>query len=195
MTRRARGRDGFTLIELVLAVTLASIVMLGMSSLLLPLVRSEVAAARGQTIQLNLAAALKTADREISQASWLRTPSAAGAPADRLEGCQNASAPSSVAAAAPLDPTRPMRWFALCPADGRLYYHTGAGCLLAYPYLCGSAPASVFGGGTSPQAQASFLRSSPYTTVVDISLSMTSGGTSGSLSSAAAFAGAAGTNQ
>jgi Tfp pilus assembly protein PilV len=183
------------LVELILAVTLSSIVILGMSSLLLPLVRSEVAAARGQTVQLNLAAALKTADREISQASWLRTPPAPGKPADRLEGCQNASAPTDVALAEPLDPAQPMRWFALCPADGLLYYHTGPGCPSAYPYLCGSAPAAVFGGGTSPQAQASFLRSSPFTTVVDIDLSMTSGGTSGSLSGAAAFAGAAGTNQ
>ena len=86
-----------------------------------------------------------------------------------------------------------MRWFALCPAKGQLYYHTGGGCPPVYD--CGLNPTSSFGGGTSPLAQASFVRSSTTTTVVEISLSMTSGGTSESLQSAATFAGAAGTNQ
>jgi hypothetical protein len=193
LIRRARSRAGVTMIELLLATGMASIVMLGLTYVMLPLVRAQVLSARGQTVQLNLAAAWKTADLEISQASWLLTPSLPGAISDRLEGCQNATAPASGAPSVPLDAGQPMRWFALCPADGRLFYHTGGGCPPAY--TCGVDPTSSFGGGTAPQAQASFVRASTYTTVVEIGLSMTSVDSSGSLRSAASFAGAAGTVQ
>lgn len=192
MTRRVRPRTGFTLVEVMLSMALASIVMLGLSYVMVPLARAELLA-RGQTSQLNLSAALRTADREISQASWLLTPSLPGIPDDRLEGCQNAMPPSGAVPSAPIDPGQPVRWFALCPLKGRLYYHTGGGCPPVY--ACGSEPASEFGGGPKSQVQASFTRASPYTTVVEISLNMTSSGTSENLRSAAAFAGAAGRSQ
>lgn len=192
MIRRFRPRTGFTLVEVMLAMALASIVMLGLSYVMLPLARAELLA-RGQTSQLNLAAALKTADREIRQASWLLTPSLPGIPNDRLEGCQNATPPLGAAPSAPIDPGQPMSWFALCPLKGRLYYHTGGGCPPSYD--CGLGPASEFGGGPASQVQASFTRASPFTTVVEISLNMTSDGTLGNLQSAAAFAGAAGRSQ
>jgi type II secretory pathway pseudopilin PulG len=189
----ARAAAGFTLIELILAVGLSSLVMLGLMYLVVPLARSQALATRGQTLQLNLAAALKTADREISEASWLQSPSRPGMPAGALEGCSNASAPSGSSMPAPLDPSRPMRWFAMCSSSGILYDHEGPGC--PPRYSCGLSPNAAFGGGASPQASASFTRASPFTTVVEIDLSLGSQGTSLAAQSAAAFAGAAGTNQ
>jgi type II secretory pathway pseudopilin PulG len=193
VTRRGSRQAGFTLVELSLAAGLATLVILTLSYVMVPLVRAQVLAVKSQSVQLNLSAALKTADREISQASWLRAPSQAGGPSELLEGCANAAPPSDGVAAAPLDPSRPMRWFALCPANGILYYHAGEGCPPVY--TCGVAPTSSFAGGSASRTVATFTRASPLTTVVEIVMTMTNGEASGSLRSAAAFSGAAGTGQ
>jgi Tfp pilus assembly major pilin PilA len=187
-----RGRAGFTLVEFILAAGLGATILMTLSYLLFALVRAQAVAAKSESVQMNLAAAVKTADHEISQASWLRSPARAGVSSAVLEGCSNASPPSTGVPAAPLDPSKPMRWFAFCPSDGVLFYHAGAGCPPSY--ACGDDPTSWFAAGKESQTDAVFTRA-PLTTVVEVDVTMTNGESSGTLKTAAAFAGAAGSVQ
>lgn len=190
---RASARAGFTLVELVLSLALGAVVLVGLSKLMVPLTRAQILAARGQTTQLSLVSAQKAVERAVRQATWLGAPSAPGLPSERLEGCENA-APVDAARFAPIDPSRPMRWFGFCYQDGVLYDHGGDGC--PPQYLCGVAPLGAFGGGTVySTATARFTRESAYTTDVDIELTFVSGDASSQVRSAAAFSAAAGSNQ
>lgn len=192
MRRRSR-RGGFTLTELIVAMSLAAIVIVGMNNLLLPLIRSQVAAARSATAQAGLTGALGAAEKALRRATLVTSPALAGLPADRLEGCVNALPQGAGLPPVPLDPGRPMTWFALCSWNGELFYHEGAGC--PPRYACGQAALAEFGGGTSRSASAAFTRPSNASAAVDIALSLTSGSSTASAQSAVAFAAAAGTNQ
>lgn len=190
---RARARAGYTLIELMLSLALGAIVLAGLSSLMVPLTRTQILAARGQTTQLSLVSAQTAVERSLRQATWLRAPSAPGLASETLEGCENA-APAEGLKFAPIDETRPMRWFAYCSQDGILYDHGGDGCPPAY--LCGTEPLGSFGGGTiASTATARFTRESPFTTDVDVELAFASGDAASSVRTGAQFAAAAGTNQ
>lgn len=194
MTRRARGRDaGFTLIELIVAMALASIVILGMNNLLLPLVRVQAQSMHTQTAQASLTGALSAVEKAVRRASLVTTPSMPGFPSNSLAGCTNAVLSSPTLPPVALDPSQPMAWFALCAADGRFYYHEGTGCPAVYS--CGVNALSEFGGGLAPSATASFSRSSKSNAAIDISLTAASGDTTLSANTAVAFTGAAGSNQ
>src|SRR5579885_3186094 len=69
--RRRAGEAGFTLLEVVIAGGLATLVVLGLSAVTLPLVRAQVVSARGAAAQMGAAAALSLVDREIRQATWI----------------------------------------------------------------------------------------------------------------------------
>jgi len=188
-----RRAGGFTLIELVVAMALATIVIVGMDRLLLPLVRAHVDAARSATAQAGLTGALGAAEKALRRATLVTCPQLIGYPADRLEGCANAVAPGAGQAPVPLDPARPMSWFAMCAADGALYYHEGPGCPARYS--CGQGALAEFGGGRAPSATASFTRATSADAAVDIRLTLASGPSTASAQSAAAVAAAAGSNQ
>ena len=87
---RRGARGGFTLIEVILAMALGSMVIIGLSNLLVPLTQAQLFAARGQTAQLNAVSAQSATERALRQATYVKIPSAPGLPSDRLEGCQNA---------------------------------------------------------------------------------------------------------
>lgn len=185
-------RAGYTLIELVLSVALGSVVLVGLSNLMVPLTRAQVAASRGQTAQLSLVSAQSAVERALRQATWLRSPAEAGIPGDRLEGCENARMENNTAT--PMDETRPMRWFAFCSQDGLVFDHAGEGCPPVYS--CGRDPLGSFGGGTVfSTATARFTRASVNTTVVEVELGFESSGSVSKVETAAAYAGAAGSNQ
>jgi prepilin-type N-terminal cleavage/methylation domain-containing protein len=193
VTRRARGRAGYTLVEVLLSMAMAAVILAGLENLLLPLTKAQVLAMRGQTAQLSLISAQSAVERALRQATYVRVPNAPGLPADHLEGCENALVQPGQDPA-PIDVRKPMRWFAFCTQDGLMYDHAGDGCPPAY--ACGISPLGSFGGGSlTPGATAQFTRSSAFTTVVDVSLAFASGEASSSAQSAFSFNGAAGTNQ
>lgn len=178
---------GLTLVELVIAMGLASIVMLSLSNLAAPLARAQILAQRAQTAQVESAFALSYADRAIRQAAWIGSPPAAVGTAERLEGCVNGVPGEDGLPPARIDAARPVRWFALCPRGGRLQRHEGDGCPPAY--RCGEEAAGSFG------VAASFTRPTAASTVVEISVEARSGDAVSRLRSAVGFSAAAGTNQ
>ncbi len=99
MRRGARG--GFTLLELVFAMTLGCAVPVALADLCVPLARAQARAARGQTVQLGLEEGLSAVHRELAQATLVPVPSWAGAPSESLEGCGNAAVPPGGAAPTP----------------------------------------------------------------------------------------------
>jgi prepilin-type N-terminal cleavage/methylation domain-containing protein len=190
---RAPAPGGFTLIEVIISMALGSIVLIGLSNLLVPLTQAQLFAARGQTAQLNAVSAESATERALRQASYVASPATPGLPSDRLEGCQNALVTPGQAAAA-IDPAQPMRWFAFCSRGGLVYAHAGDGC--PPHYTCGEAPLGTFGGGSlTSGATVQFTRSSAYDSVVEIDLTFDSAGVSSHVQSAVSYAAAAGTNQ
>ena len=194
---RSAPRAGFTFLELIIATFLASIVLITLSSILTPLVLSQVYSASAQNVQLNLAAVDQLVERELRQASMVTQPATAGIPSGVLEGCDNAvvlrtsptpPAPPPVA----LDPSSPMKWFAFCTAGGIVYYHTGAGCPAAY--TCGASPTSSFTWGPMPWSSLTFTLPSAGSTLVTAVMSASSGssGIVVTSTSSVAFSAAAG---
>jgi prepilin-type N-terminal cleavage/methylation domain-containing protein len=183
---RSVPRAGFTLIELVIAMFLASIVMLALSSILTPLVRSQAYSARSQTIQLNLAAVDQLVEQELRQASLVTQPAIVGIPSGALEGCDNAAGSPP----APLDPSAPMKWFAFCTSGGIVYYHSGSSCPASY--ACGVSPTSAFTWGPAPSSSLAFTRPTAGTTLITADMHASSGKSSAEVTSAVAFSAPAG---
>lgn len=185
------AKSGLTLVELVLAMGLAMVVVLGLSNLAAPLARAQVLSHRAQTAQMAAATLLGWSDRAIREAAYVRSPPAAGGPSSRLEGCVNGVPGEDGAAAARIDPALPVRWFALCPRDERMFIHEGEGCPPAFPpyYRCGERAAASFA------ASASFTRASAASTVIDFEVEARSGEAASRLRSSVGFSAAAGENQ
>ena len=189
---RIKSRAGFSLVELIIAVLLSSIILIGLDYILTPLVLSQVYSARAQSVQLNLAAVNSLVERELRQASLVTQPTS-GVGSNLLEGCANAALspiPPCLAGPCPLDPGAPMKWFAFCATGGSVYFHSGNGC--PGVYTCGTSPTAVF---TWPQPWSTivFTRPSAGSTLVTISLSGSSGSGAVVMStSSVAFSAAAG---
>jgi len=185
---------GLTLVELVIAMGLASVVVLGLSNLAAPLARAQVLSHRSQTAQMEAASAAAWADRSIREAAWIGSPPAAVGPADRLEGCVNGVPGEGNEPPARIDAARPVRWFALCGRGGVLYRHEGLGCRAAY--TCGQDASGSFGaGGRGQSAAAVFTRASAASTAIDLAIEARSGEAVSSVRTSVGFAAAAGTNQ
>ena len=88
--------------------------------------------------------------------------------------------------------SRRERFFAFCQVGTILYHHSQPGCPAAY--TCGNAPSAISGNVAAP-INASFLRPSIYSPVVEVSLTATSKEASASRASSFAAAAAAGRNQ
>lgn len=177
-------REGFTLVELVIAMLLSALVMAAVCSALTPLVQTQVYAARAQTVQLSLAAVNQLAERELRQASLVSEPAGAGMPSGVLAGCANAAGSPP----AKIDSSAPMRWFALCASGGIVYYHSGAGCPASY--ACGASPAASWGSVTWPLLE--FARPSAGSTLVAIRIKARKAESEAEMTSAVAFAAPAG---
>jgi prepilin-type N-terminal cleavage/methylation domain-containing protein len=187
------ARRGFTLIEMVIALALSTLVVVALAALTVPLARAQVSAARGQTAQVNMSYASGLVERELRQASWIRVPTAANAPSAVLEGCTNAYVPPGASLPQRVDPARPMRWFAFCSDARSIHYHTGADCPAVY--ACGDSPAFSFAAGGDSTAGATFTRPSALSGVIEATLSLRSRDSSAAATSAVALAAAAGRNQ
>ncbi|MFI5350614.1 MAG: type II secretion system protein J [Elusimicrobiota bacterium] len=194
---RIHSRSGFSLVELIVAVLLSSVILVGLMSILTPLVLSQAFSARAQTVQLNLAAVNEQVEKELRQASLVSQPLADNFPTNTLEGCDNAAgsppAPIDPNPPPPIDPITKMRWFAFCAAGGTVYYHSGNGC--PGIYTCGTSPTAAF-RWPQPWSTLMFTRATAASTLVTISLSGASGSGAVVMStSAVAFSAAAGGEQ
>lgn len=185
---------GFSLVELLIATALGCLVLVGVSNLAAPLARGHVLALRSQTAQMNAAAALSWAESRVRESTWIGSPPASGGASGKLEGCVNGVPGEGGLEPAPVDPARPVRWYALCSKNNRLYRHEGDSCPPSY--VCGDVPDGVFGAGSiDGSAAATFERRSPFAAVVDLEIEASSGEANSKLSSSVAFAAAAGRNQ
>jgi prepilin-type N-terminal cleavage/methylation domain-containing protein len=185
---RAPRAAGFTLLELVIALSLGALVIAALSSILTPLVRSEIYSARQQTVELNLAEVDRLVEDELRQASLVTAPAEAGLASGTLEGCDNAWQDGSEIVA--LDPSTPMRSFAFCAADGIVYYYAQPGCPISY--RCGESPTASFRWGPSPSSSLAFERPSAASTLVTADLTASSLGAAAEIRTAAAFSAPAG---
>lgn len=165
-------RRGFTLIELVLAVGLSTLVLMAMASLMAPLARGHVRSIRQQTAQSAAAAAFLWVDRRLREASWIGSPSRSAVPTSALEGCANALR-AGTGLFSPLDASRPMTWFAMCEHQGGLALHGGDGC--PPRYRCGEG-AEDLRAGPKGAMTARFSRASEGAADVVAELSATSDG-------------------
>jgi Tfp pilus assembly protein PilW len=181
---------GFSLIELVIAMLMASLVLVALTSILTPLIVTQVYAARAQGVQLNLDSAQQLIERELRQATFVNTPATAGMPSGVLEGCDNAAASPTPPSPVPIDPASPMRWFAFCASGGIIYYHSGASCPAAY--RCGASPVAAFSSGLNPQSTLTFARPSAASTLITATLTAASGNSSAVATTAVAFSAPAG---
>lgn len=186
---KIRGEKGMTLTELIIAVGFSSLVFLALTSLTSLAARNQTHAMSSLSAELTASLAFKAVSRELSEATLLLSPSMAGLSSGVLEGCANAA---NVAAPTPIDPGRPMRFFAFCRSGSTLYHHSLPGCPASYS--CGNNPLSAYGIAAVP-LNASFLRPSPHKLVVETSLTAGSSGVTASRSSSFTLAAAAGRNQ
>ena len=193
MIRPPSGPRGFSILELIVALGLSSMVLIAIMSLTLPMVRAQVGDARSMTAQMNLAGLMSVMDREMREATYLTSPQGVGFPSRVLSGCSNAALPPGGFAPVAVDPSAPMRWFAFCGDGQSLYYHSGQGCPASY--ACGAGETAAFNGGRDSSVSASYIRPSALSTVVENTTTITSMDQTSTLTSAVSYAAASGSNQ
>ncbi|MBI4061970.1 MAG: hypothetical protein HY403_11135 [Elusimicrobia bacterium] len=148
--RRLIGRRGVSLVELVIATGLASLALAALAALTATGARHQVQALRSATAQMSAALAFKAIEREMSEATYVIAPAAGTSNATTLEACANARLPAAGGALEPINPARPMRFFAFCRTSaGIVRYHARTtGCPAAY--TCGAGPVASFGSSARP---------------------------------------------
>ncbi len=87
--KKARNRRGFSLLELIIAVSISSIVLIGIFSIAASMVQFEVESARKGSISAWTMASITSMNRDIAGASVLQWPNGNGASADTLLVCTN----------------------------------------------------------------------------------------------------------
>lgn len=142
--RSARG--GFTLAELLIALTLGSLLIMAMSAMFLPVTGAQVDLFRSARVQGEALLAAKAIQLDLEQSSMVSVP-AAGAPGDELAGCVN----FDPAAGGALDSTRPVAGFRYCLIDGALRRGETGSC----------PPAAFVCGGASPVVASNIGRDGP----------------------------------
>jgi prepilin-type N-terminal cleavage/methylation domain-containing protein len=121
-----RGEKGFTLLEVVVALSLGAMVILGMVAMFRPMMGTQLDLYRGIRAQSDALLALKALGTDLTQASQISNPAKAGgvSQGDSLAGCINYDAD----AAGPIDPAQPVVGFRYCLSDGGLYRGVAPRC-------------------------------------------------------------------
>lgn len=178
-----RSESGVTLIEMVIATALGAVAVLGVLDLVGTLMRTQAAGQGALTAQAGAMGVVKIAERELSQTTVLTRPASAGIASALLEGCVNADA-----SGAALDPSRPVRGWALCQDAGAVFYHGGS---CPPVYSCGSGGILVAGSqGGQAAAAMTFRRPSAGSALVEGDVTVVAAGNTMTLHAAsqAAFA-------
>jgi len=152
-TLKRRRPKGFTLLELVIALTLSTFVLVGIVTVSASVIRQQYDAIRGGEVTVATLASLDFMMRELESASHIEPgfPSAAGT--DVLKGCVNWSRYMNANAGGALSAADPTSYFVYCvrsdgadPKDGialfSLIRYTGNGCANPLPTpetSCGTA--------------------------------------------------------
>jgi len=121
-----RARAGFTIMELIIALSVASLAVMASIAAMGPVIQTQVALYRNQRAQAEALVALKAVQAELLQSTELYAP-AAGAAADSVSGCANYSA----ALGGPLDAAKPVRAYQICLSGSTLYRYASAACPMA----------------------------------------------------------------
>lgn len=140
-------RGGFTLIELIVALSLSWLCVAALIALFMPMLQRQARAVRGLAAHGDAVMAYKGFLGQVAAASEVFEPPAPGAFAtssDVLSGCANYSS----ALPGRLDASAPASSFLACVEDGTLYLRTAAGgaCPAVSPLPCA-------GAGTVPLAR------------------------------------------
>lgn len=137
--KAARPPNGFTLMELVVAIALSSMVMIALTTLFLPIVRTQMRSLNDLHSQGDAMTAHRGLLQSLRDASEIYHP--AQGSADWISGCSNYDSTLG----APIDGSAPNRSFYYCVAGGRLYYHSQTGAVGA-PTACPMSPPSCAAG-------------------------------------------------
>ena len=166
------SKAGFTLVELIIAMSLSMLVILALTKLTTMAVHNHTRGVRSAASQLEAALLFKTIEHDLAGATYLVTPAAADTSGSRLEVCSNAMRGATAAEApVPIDAGKPVRFSAFCQSGNNLYYHTLAGCPAVYS--CGTDPAMTFGTEENVAA-ALFKRASLRSPVVEVTIAVSS---------------------
>lgn len=190
---RARKARGFTIIEMVIALSLGTMVLVAVNSLYMPLMRTQFDAYRRGGAQAEALIAHKSLRLSISQATeiYLPAPSAGG---DLLSGCSNFDSAKGAGVQGLLDPDGPSRSFYFCVEGGILYeYWAEASCPMFYP-PCGGATAGYRALARrishAPGFPAYFVRPAAAPNVVELHYQAEGRGVSQIVATAVAYEGA-----
>jgi hypothetical protein len=136
------GRLGFTLVEMLIATTMALLVMIAAMNISSMMVRTHLQSVhRGQLSGLVLAS-LDGMQRDMAGASFISISSPGPSSGDAVAGCANwSSVAGGAATAGRLDPSQNVEYFIYCvtaPRFGAVYRWKGT---LTAPPFCDPAPA------------------------------------------------------
>jgi len=166
------SKGGFTLVELIIAMSLSLLVILALTKLTTMAVHNHTRGVRSAASQLEAALLFKAIEHDLASATHLVTPAEADTFGSRLEVCSNAMRGATAAdAPVPIDAGKPVHFSAFCQSGNNLYYHALAGCPAVYS--CGTNPTMTF--GTEENAAAAlFKRASPRSPVVEVTIAVSS---------------------
>ncbi len=201
---KPRGRTaGLTLIELVIAIGLSSLVLLGLASVWVPVLGTQVTLSKSAGAQGQSLLGYKGLVREVSGASEVYDPpppAALSSASDTLSGCSNYSSAKGAGAQGLLDPSASNESFYFCvDGGGTLYMTTRTGSPAACPMAppaCGAAPAMALAQNVSHiGATPYFRRPAGQQDVVEVNYEVGSGDSAHDVSTTIAFESSSGVNQ
>lgn len=137
--------DGFTLVELIVALVLSAFVLVGIVGVATQMVRFQMEGQKKGDVSGWTLLSLSKMHKELEDASVLDFPSAASPTGDYISGCSNYTRITN----APIDPALPVTAFWYCVETGgltpnRLLRYSSAGvCPMPAP-ACGSGSFEVY---------------------------------------------------
>lgn len=179
-----------TLIELVIAMSLGTMVMAAGLNLLSMSVSSQVHVVRQTRLQGDAFLAWRAVELELRQGTAILSPGGVGAESDVLTGCDNYDAGLGA-----LDPAAPVTGFMFCENAGRLYVYRLSTCPPIILPACGSSGGTVVAGDVSHLTSVPAYFSRPVPGLVRFGYQTSSSGQSQPVDALIAFNAAAGANQ
>jgi type II secretory pathway pseudopilin PulG len=169
--RSARSNEGgFTLAELLVVLFLSCMIMGGVATMQMTLIRQFYQILRNIEMQIQAAYALETIRQALTNASLLLQPTAGGS-SSVLSGYTNISPEDS---SSPILSSLPSRYFYFClnPGSQSLYKYSGPWPMPAIS--CGIPAGSweIVAGKSNGTVQLSFSRATSSTNLVDFSFTL-----------------------
>jgi type II secretory pathway pseudopilin PulG len=143
---RTRGRPGFTLLELIIALSVSVFVLVGIIAVTTSMVRYQFDASLRGSVTSGSLYSLQRMQKEIEETTYIAIPTANNGTSDTLAGCTN----WSKAAAARVDANSPVSAgcstgnnvtsYFYCVSGGILYRHYNCGTTCSPDYRTAAAP-------------------------------------------------------